>query len=152
MTWMGLVTMITLVVGLLGASILAFLATSLRLQHATTTKQLWNRRMLGFGGSALGAAVILPFLLEKPAAGLAFGLGWIGLGVLLAAMFSARMPTRVLGVLLFLSVALATLIHLPPHRAAFYGVSIFVVAGLLLAMVTRISITRSEARTGFDWA
>ena len=152
MTWLGLVTTITLGVGLLGASILVFLGTSLRTQHATTTKQSWNRRMLGLGGAALGAAVILPFLLEKPAAGLAFGLGWIGLGVLLATMFSPRRPTRLLGVLLFLTLALATLISLPPHRAAFYGVSLFVVAGLLLAMITRITISRSESRTGFDWA
>jgi hypothetical protein len=152
MTWLGLVTTITLVSGLLGASILTYLATSLRLQHATTTKQTWNRRMLGLGGSALGAAVILPFLLEKPTVGLAFGLGWIGLGVLVGATFSPRRPTRVLGVLLFLTLALATLIRLPPHRAAFYGLSLFVVAGLLLALVTRITIARSESRTGFDWA
>jgi hypothetical protein len=152
MTWLGLVTTITLVVGLLGATILAFLGTSLRTQHVTTTRQSWNRRMLTLGGSALGAAVVFPFLLQEPNAGVAFAVGWIGLGVLVASMFASRRPTRLLAVLLFLTLALAVLVSLPLHRAALYGVGLFVVAGLLLAKITRTTIIRTQERTGFDWA
>jgi hypothetical protein len=38
------------------------------------------------------------------------------------------------------------------HRAALYGVGLFVVAGLLLAKITRTTIIRTEERAGFDWA
>jgi hypothetical protein len=168
MTWLGLVTAITLVLGLLGTGILAMLATSLRTQHETTTKQTWNRRLLTAGLSTLAAAVVLPFLLQEPKAGLVFVLGWIGLAILVAAMFSARRPTRLLSVLLFLTLALAALVSLPPHRAAFYGVTLFVACGLLLAKLTRMTIDRTdgrpagkrprqspppgEERAPFDWA
>jgi hypothetical protein len=148
MTWLGLVTTVTLVLGLLGTSILAMLGTSLRTQHHTTTKQSWNRRMLTAGLSTLAAALVVPFLLQESQAGVVFVLGWVGLGILVAAMFSARRPTRLLSVLLFLTLALAALVSIPPHRAAFYGVSLFVVCGLLLAKVTRSSIDRTNGRPG----
>jgi hypothetical protein len=168
MTWLGLVTAITLVLGLLGTGILAMLGTSLRAQHATTTKQKWNRRMLAAGLSTLAAALILPFLFQEPQAGLVFLLGWAGLAILVAAMFSARRPTRLLSVLLFLTLALAALVSLPPHRAALYGVTLFAACGLLLSKLTRMTIVRTgdgpttprkprrkppgDERTGFDWA
>jgi hypothetical protein len=108
--------------------------------------------MLTLGGSALGAALVFPFLLQEPKAGIAFAVGWVGLGTLVACMFASRRPTRLLAVLLFLTLALAVLVSLPLHRAALYGVGLFVVAGLLLARITRTTIVRTEERTGFDWA
>jgi hypothetical protein len=168
MTWLGLVTAITLLSGLIGTGLLAMLGLSLRTQHETTTKQTWNRRLLGGGLSALTAALILPFLLQEPQAGAVLVLGWVGLGILVAAMFSSRRPTRLLSVLLFLTLALAALVSLPPHRAAFYGISLFVVCGLLLAKITRMTIDRTggypasgksphqnppgDERSDFDWA
>ena len=67
----------------------------------------------------------------------------------LACMFSSRLPTRLLSVLLFLTVALATVLHLPPDRAALYGVGVFVVAGLSLAKFGRVLIRNAETGAEF---
>jgi hypothetical protein len=149
MTWLGLVGAVTMIIGFAAVVVLGFLGISLRSQGAATTRQLWNRRMLMVGGGGLGVAFLLPFVFVGPPAGLVFAAGWIALGVLVACMFSARLPTRLLSILLFLTVALATVLRLPPHRAALYGVGVFVAAGLLLAKFGRILIRNAEAGAEF---
>ncbi len=149
MTWLGLVWAVTMIVGYTAVALLGLLGLSLRFQGPDTTRQSWNRRMLTLGGFSFGAAFLLPFVLVGPMAGLVFAAGWAALGVLLACMFSSRLPTRLLSVLLFLTVALATVLHLPPDRAALYGVGVFVVAGLSLAKLGRVLIRNAEAGAQF---
>ena len=149
MTWLGLVGAVTMIVGFATVALLELLGVSLRVQGPDTTRQSWNRRMLTLGGVGFGAAFLLPFVLVGPLAGVVFAAGWAALGVLVACMFSSRRPTRLLSVLLFLTVALATVLHLPPDRAALYGVGVFVVTGLSLAKLGRVLIRNAEAGAEF---
>jgi divalent metal cation (Fe/Co/Zn/Cd) transporter len=57
-------------------------------------------------------------------------------------MFASRVPTRLLATLLFLSVALFAVVALPPHMGTFDAVGAFVVAGLILAKLTRMATRR----------
>ena len=139
MTWLGLVAAVTMIVGFAAVAVLGLLGISLRFLGPGTTRQTWNRRMLVSGGGGLGAAFLAPFVLLGARAGLVFAAGWVALGILVACMFSSRLPTRLLSILLFLTVALATVLRLP-HRPAFYGVGVFVVAGLSLAKLGRVLI------------
>ncbi len=149
MTWLGLVWAVTMTVGFAAVALLALLGVSLRMQGPDTTRQSWNRRMLTLGGAGFGVALLLPFVLVGPTAGLVFAAGWAALAVLVGCMFSSRVPTRLLSVLLFLTVALATVLHLPPDRAALYGVGVFVVAGLSLAKFERVLIRNAESGAEF---
>ena len=150
MTWLGVVAVVTMIVGFASVAILGLLGVSLRSQGTQTTRQSWNRRMLALGGGGLGTAIVLPFILVGAVAGLVFAAGWVALGVLMACMFSSRMPTRLLAILLFLTVALATVLHLPPHRPALDGVGVFVAVGLLLAKLSRVLIRQSEIDAEFS--
>jgi hypothetical protein len=98
--------------------------------------------MLAVGACLCGAAVVLPFLAAGWRAASLFALGWLALGVLVGAMFASRVPTRLLGTLLFLSAALFAMVTLPPHRGTLDAVSAFVVAGLVLAKLTRMAARR----------
>jgi hypothetical protein len=149
MTWLGLVGAVTMIVGFAAVALLGLLGVSLRVQGPDTTRQSWNRLMLTLGGAGFGAAFLLPFVLVGPLAGVVFAAGWAALGVLVCGMFSSRRPTRLLSVLLFLTVALATVLHLPPDRSALYGVGVFVVAGLTLAKLGRVLIRNAEAGAEF---
>ncbi len=149
MTWVGLVGAVTMIVGFAAVALLCLLGVSLRVQGPDTTRQSWNRRMLALGGVGFGAAFLLPFVLVGPRAGVVFAAGWAALSVLVACMFSSRRPTRLLSVLLFLTVALATILHLPPDRVALYGVGVFVVGGLSLAKVGRVMIRHAETGAEF---
>jgi hypothetical protein len=95
--------------------------------------------MLNVGGSFCAAAIVLPFLAAGWRAALFFGVGWVALGILVAAMFASRVPTRLLATLLFLSAALFAVVALPPHMGTFDVVGAFVVAGLILAKLTRMA-------------
>jgi hypothetical protein len=138
MTWLSLVTAVTLVSGFTGMAMLSMLGASLRTQPGAT-RPVANRRMLNVGGSFCAAAVVLPFLAAGWRASLFFGVGWLALGILVAAMFASRVPTRVLATLLFLSAALFAVVALPPHMGTFDVVGAFVVAGLILAKLTRMA-------------
>jgi hypothetical protein len=142
MTWLSLVTTVTLMTGFSGMGILSLLGASLRIQGDGTTRQAANRRLLTLGASLCGAAVVLPFIGSGGLAAVWFSVGWLSLGVLVAAMFAARVPTRMLAVMLFLSVALFAAVTLPPHMGTFDTVGIFVVAGLMLAKLTRVANRR----------
>jgi hypothetical protein len=115
------------------------------MQGADTTRQAWNRRMLTLGTAASATALLLPLLLLGPWPGLVFAIGWVALAVLVGSMFSPRAPTRLLSVLLFLTVALAGVTRLPPRGVTFDGVGAFVVLGLVLAKLNRVMIRRVEA-------
>jgi hypothetical protein len=141
MTWLSLVTAVTLVAGFTGMAMLSVLGTSLRSQTGATRPSA-NRRMLNLGGSLCGAAILLPFLAAGWRASLFFAVGWVALGILVAAMFASRVPTRLLATLLFLSVALFAVVALPPHMGTFDAVGAFVVAGLILAKLTRMATRR----------
>lgn len=142
MTWLSLVTTVTLGAGFAGMGTLSMLGASLHAQGAGTTRQLSNRRMLAVAATLVGAAILLPFLALGWLASLFFGVGWVALGLLVAAMFASRVPTRLLATLLFLSAALFAVVALPPHMGTFDAVGAFVVAGLLLAKVTRLATRR----------
>jgi hypothetical protein len=142
MTWLSLVTTVTLVAGFAGMGVLSLLGASLRTQGAGTTRQSVNRRMLAVGGILCGAAIVLPFLALGWLSALFFGVGWVALGVLVAAMFASRVPTRLLATLLFLSAALFAVVSLPPQMGTFNAVGAFVVAGLVLAKLTRMASRR----------
>jgi hypothetical protein len=142
MTWLSLVTTVTLVAGFAGMGVLSLLGASLRTQGAGTTRQSVNRRMLAVGGTLCGAAIVLPFLALGWLSALFFGVGWVALGVLVAAMFASRVPTRLLATLLFLSAALFAVVSLPPQMGTFNAVGAFVVAGLVLAKLTRMASRR----------
>jgi hypothetical protein len=136
MTWLSLVTTVTLVVGFAGMGALSVLGASLRIQGAGTARPTSNRRMLAVGTTLCGAAIVLPFLALGWLAALFFGVGWV------AAMFASRVPTRLLATLLFLSSALFAVVALPPHMGTFDAVGAFVVAGLILAKLTRMATRR----------
>jgi len=142
MTWLSLVTTVTLVVGFAGMGALSVLGASLRIQGAGTARPTSNRRMLAVGTTLCGAAIVLPFLALGWLAALFFGMGWVALGILVAAMFASRVPTRLLATLLFLSSALFAVVALPPHMGTFDAVGAFVVAGLILAKLTRMATRR----------
>jgi hypothetical protein len=142
MTLLSLVITVTLLAGFAGMGTLSLLGASLRTQGAGTTRQTLNRRMLALGGTLCGTAILLPFLATGWRAALLFGVGWVALGILVAAMFAARVPTRLLATLLFLSVALLAVVSLPPHMGTFNAVGTFVVAGLVLAKLTRMASRR----------
>ena len=131
MTWLSLVTTVTLICGFFGMAVFHLLGLSLRAQDARTTKQTWNRHMLGAGACAAGAAVVIPFL---------------ALGAMGAGMFASRVPTRLLTTLLFLTAALYAVVTLPPTQGSFDAVGVFVVAGLVLAKVTRVAIRRADTQ------
>jgi hypothetical protein len=141
MTWLSLVTAVTLVAGFTGMAILNMLGSSLRTQPGAT-RPAANRRMLNAGGSLCGAAIVLPFLAAGWRTALFFGVGWVALGILVAAMFASRVPTRLLATLLFLSAALFAVVALPPHMGTFDAVGAFVLAGLILAKLTRMATRR----------
>ena len=143
MTLSGLVATVTLVAGFGGMGTLSLLGASLRTQGAGTTRQALNRRMLATGGALCGAAILLPFLALGWRSALFFGVGWVALGVLVAAMFASRVPTRLLATLLFLSAALLAVVSLPPHMGTFNAVGAFVVGGLVLAKLTRVASIRT---------
>jgi hypothetical protein len=149
MTWFGLVAAATMITGFGGMALLSVLGVSLRAHGADTTRQSWNRLMLSLAGLALGASFLLTFLLLGPIAGLVFVVGWIALAVLVGSMFSPRYPTRLLSVLLFLTVALAAVTRLPPRGGTLDGVAAFVLFGLLLAKLSRVMIRRLETETEF---
>jgi hypothetical protein len=142
MTWLSLVTTITLIAGFAGMGLLSLLGASLRVQGPSTTRQSANRRMLSTGACLCGAGVVLPFLAAGWRAASLFALGWLALGVLVGAMFATRVPTRVLGTMLFLSAALFAMVTLPPHQGTLDAVGAFVVAGLLLGWLTRVAARR----------
>ena len=142
MTWLGLVTTVTLVAGFAGMGVLSLLGASLRTQGADTTRQALNRRMFALGGTLYGVAIVLPFLATGWRAALLFSVGWLALGILVAAMFASRVPTRLLATLLFLSAALLAVVSLPPHMGTFNAVGAFVVGGLALAKLTRVASRR----------
>jgi hypothetical protein len=144
MTWFGLVAAVAMVMGFGGMALLSVLGIALRAQGPTTTRQSWNRRMLSLAGLALGTSFLLTFLLLGPIAGLVFSIGWLALAVLVGAMFSPRYPTRLLSILLFLTVALAAITRLPPRGETLDGVAAFVLLGLLLAKLSRVMIRRLE--------
>ena len=139
MTLSGLVTAVTLIAGFAGMGVLSLLGASLRTQGADTTRQGLNRRMLALGGTLSGAAILLPFLALGWRSAVFFGVGWVALGILVAAMFASRVPTRLLATLLFLSAALLAVVSLPPHMGTFNAVGAFVVGGLALAKLTRVA-------------
>jgi len=143
MTLSGLVATVTLFAGFGGMGTLSLLGASLRTQGAGTTRQALNRRMLAIGGALCGAAILLPFLALGWRSALFFGVGWVALGVLVAAMFASRVPTRLLATLLFLSAALLAVVSLPPHMGTFNAVGAFVVGGLVLAKLTRVASIRT---------
>jgi hypothetical protein len=145
MAWVALVAAVTMITGFVGLSLLCVLGVSLRIQGPDTTRQSWNRRMFTLGGTASGAGFLLTLLLLGPLPGLVFAIGWVALAVLAGAMFSPRIPTRLLSILLFLTVALAGVTRLPPRSATFDGIGAFVVLGLLLAKLNRVMIRRVEA-------
>jgi hypothetical protein len=145
MAWRALVAAVVMITGFGGISLLSLLGISLRTQGADTTRQAWNRRMLTLGSAASGTAFLLALLLLGPLPGLVFVIGWAALAVLVGSMFSPRTPTRLLSVLLFLTVALAGVTRLPPRGVTFDGVGAFVVLGLLLAKLNRVMIRRVEA-------
>jgi hypothetical protein len=149
MTWLGIVAAVTMIVGFGAAAVLGLLGISLRSHGKQTTRQSWNRRMLALGSGGLVAAVLLPFVLVGALAGLVFAAGWVALGVLLACMFSSRLPTRLLAILMFLTVALGTVLHVPPHRPDLDSVGAFVAVGLLLAKLSRLLIRQSEIDAEF---
>jgi hypothetical protein len=103
--------------------------------------------MLTAGTTLCALAVFLPFLALGWLAALFFGVGWVALGVLVAAMFASRVPTRLLATLVFLSAALFAVVALPPHMGTFDTVGAFVLAGLVLAKLTRMA-TRRLTREG----
>ena len=138
MTWLSLVTAVTLVAGFTGMAMLSVLGASLRTQPGAT-RPTANRRMLNMGGAFCGAAILLPFLAVGWQAALFFAAGWLALGILVAAMFASRVPTRLLATLLFLSAALFAAVALPPHMGTFNAVGGFVVGGLVLAKLTRLA-------------
>jgi hypothetical protein len=142
MTLLGLVTIVTLVAGFAGMGVLSLLGASLRTQGTDTTRQTLNRRMLAIGGTLFGAAVVVPFLALGWRSAVLFGVGWVALGILVAAMFATRVPTRFLATLLFLSTALLAVVSLPPHMGTFNAVGVFVVGGLVLAKLTRLASRR----------
>ena len=142
MTLVSLVTTVTLLAGFAGMGVLSLLGASLRTQGAGTTRQALNRRLLAVGGTLYGAAILLPFLAMGWRSALFFGLGWVALGILLAAMFASHVPTRLLATLLFLSAALLAVVSLPPHMGTFNAVGAFVVGGLVLAKLTRMASRR----------
>jgi hypothetical protein len=142
MTLLGLVITVTLIAGFAGMGVFSLLGASLRTQGSDTTRQALNRRMLTIGGTLCGAAILLPFLALGWRSALFFGIGWASLGVLVAAMFASRVPTRLLATLLFLSAALLAVVSLPPHMGTFNAVGVFVVGGLVLAKVTRMASIR----------
>jgi hypothetical protein len=144
MTWLSLVTAVTLISGFVGMAVLHLLGLSLRAQEASTTKQTWNRRMLAVGVCAAGAGIVIPFLALGWIKAAFFGFGWLALGVLGAAMFASRVPTRLLATLLFLTAALYAVVRLPPSQGTFDAVGVFVVAGLALAKITRVAVRRSD--------
>jgi hypothetical protein len=149
MTWFGLVAAATMITGFGGMGLLSLLGVSLRAQGAATTRQAWNRRMLTLAGLALAMSFLVTFLILGPVAGLVFVVGWAALGVLLGAMFSSRFPTRLLSLLLFLTVALGAITRLPPRGGTLDGVTAFVLLGLLLAKFSRVMIRRLESETEF---
>ena len=142
MTLSGLVIAITLAAGFAGMGTMSLLGASLRTQGAGTTRQALNRRMLTAGGTLCAAAVLLPFLALGWRSALCLALGWVVLGILVAAMFASRAPTRLLATLLFLSAALLAVVSLPPHMGTFNAVGAFVVGGLVLAKLTRLASIR----------
>jgi hypothetical protein len=141
MTWLSLVTAVSLVAGFTGMAMLSVLGASLHTQTGATRPNA-NRRMLTMGGAFCGAAILLPFLAVGWLTALFFAVGWVALGILVAAMFASRVPTRLLATLLFLSVALFAVVALPPHMGTFDAVGAFVVAGLILAKLTRMATRR----------
>jgi hypothetical protein len=143
MTLLGLVATVTLIAGFGGMGTLSLLGASLRTQGAGTTRQTLNRRMLATGGALCGTAILLPFLALGWRSALFFGVGWVALGVLVAAMFASRVPTRLLATLLFLSAALFAVVSLPPHMGTFNAVGAFVIGGLVLAKLTRVASVRT---------
>jgi hypothetical protein len=142
MTWLSLVTTVTLITGFVGMGILSLLGASLRAQGSATTRQTVNRRMLATGACFCGAAVVLPFVAMGWVAAFFFGMGWLALAVLVGAMFASRLPTVLLAMVLFLSVALFAVVSLPAHMGTFDAVGAFVVAGLVLAKLTRVANQR----------
>jgi len=146
MTWLSLVTTVTLILGFVGMAVLHVLGLSLRAQEASTAKQTWNRRMLAAGVCAAGAGIVIPFLALGWTKAAFFGFGWLALGILGAAMFASRVPTRLLATLLFLTAALYAVVRLPPSQGTFDAVGVFVIAGLALAKVTRVAIRRSDVQ------
>jgi hypothetical protein len=142
MTMLGLVATVTLVAGFAGMGVFSLLGASLRTQGADTTRQALNRRMLTIGGTLCGVAILLPFCALGWRSALFFGVGWATLGVLVAAMFASRVPTRLLATLLFLSAALLAVVSLPPQMGTFNAVGVFVVGGLVLAKLTRMASIR----------
>jgi hypothetical protein len=144
MTWFGLVAAAAMVTGFGGMALLSVLGVALRAQGPDTTRQSWNRRMLSLASLALGTSFLLTFLILGPIAGLVFAIGWLALAVLVGAMFSPRYPTRLLSILLFLTVALAAITRLPPRGETLDGVAAFVLLGLLLAKLSRVMIRRLE--------
>jgi hypothetical protein len=149
MTWLSLVTSVTLISGFTGMAVLDLLGLSLRAQEAGTTKQSWNRRMLGAGACAAGAAIVIPFLALGLPKALFFGFGWLALGILGAGMFASRVPTRLLTMVLFLTAALFAIVALPRSRGTLDAVFVFVVFGLVLAKATRVAIRKVDARRHF---
>lgn len=150
MTLLGLVATVTLVAGFGGMGTLSLLGASLRTQGAGTTRQALNRRMLATGGALCLAAILLPFLALGWRPALFFGVGWVALGVLVAAMFASRVPTRLLATLLFFSAALLAVVSLPPHMGTFNAVGAFVVGGLVLAKLTRVASIRTTQEGQFS--
>ncbi len=150
MTWLGVVAAVTMIIGFAAVAVLGLLGISLRSHGKQTTRQSWNRRMLALGGGGLGTAILLPFIFVGAVAGLVFAAGWVALGVLIACMFSSRLPTRLLALLMFLTVALATMLHVPPHRPDLDSVGAFVAIGLLLAKLSRLLIRQTEIDAEFS--
>jgi hypothetical protein len=145
MAWLALVAAVTMITGFGGISLLCVLGVSLRTQGPDTTRQSWNRRMFALGGIASVVSFLFTLLLLGPMPGLVFVIGWVALAILAAAMFSPRFPTRLLSIMLFLTVALTAVTRFPPRGATFDGVGTFVVMGLLLAKLNRVMIRRVEA-------
>ena len=146
MTWLSIVTTVTLIFGFTGIAVLHLLGLSLRAQSAGTTKQAWNRRMLATGIGAAGAAIVIPFLALGIHRALFFGFGWLALGTFGAGMFASRVPTRFLTTLLFLTAALYAVVTLPPSQGTLDAVGVFVVVGVVMAKATRIAIRRTDAQ------
>ena len=90
MTWLSLVTTVTLISGFVGMAVLHLLGLSLRAQEASTARQQWNRKMLAAGVCAAGAGIVIPFLALGWIKAAFFGFGWLALGILGAAMFASR--------------------------------------------------------------
>jgi hypothetical protein len=142
MTLLGLVTIVTLVAGFAGMGVLSLLGASLRTQGTDTTRQTLNRRMLAIGGTLFGAAVVVPFLALGWRSAVLFGVGWVALGILVAAMFATRVPTRFLATLLFLSTALLAVVSLPPTTKTPTALKVPMCGGLVLAKLTRLASRR----------